>query len=112
MTQSRQMPIGKPTDSAHRLGSSTPPRTGSEKRARTLPLIYKSMLAHAFALQHLRGERSALCSLRIGLPTISSTTDHDAVQRWLLHGRLGTALKTALVSDRSSTSNESVRESS
>jgi hypothetical protein len=112
MTQSLQMPIGKPTDSTRRLGSSIPPRTGSKKRARTLPLIYKSVLAYAFALQHLHGKRSALCSLRNGIPTISSTTDHDSVQRRPLHRRLGTALKTALVSSRSSTSNESGRESS
>lgn len=112
MSQSRQKPIGKPRDSARRLGSSIPPRTGSKKRARALRLTYKSVLTHAFALQHLRGERSAPCSLRVGVPTISSPTDYDTVQRWLIHGNLGTALNTAPASKRPSTSDDSARESS
>jgi hypothetical protein len=112
MTQSRQMLIGKPKNVAGRSGSSTPPTRGSKRRARTLPLIYESVLVYAYALQHLRGERSAPCSLRVGIPTISSPTDYDTVQRWLIHGNLGTALNAAPASKRPSTSDDSAREPS
>jgi hypothetical protein len=116
MTQNRQMPIGKPTDAARRLGridkshdSAMPPRAGSKKRAQALPEIYEFVLIHAFALQHPPGQRNAMPSLRAGTPTISSTAYHDTVRRWLLHGRGGTVLKAAQVRKRSTTSDNSAR---
>ena len=111
MTQSRQMPIGKPTDSARRLGSSIPPRTGSKKCARTLPLIYESVLIDVYALQPLRGQRNELRSLRTGTPRISSTEYRDTGQRWLLHGREGPVLKAARFIERPTISDDSARES-
>jgi hypothetical protein len=111
MTQSRQMLIGKPTDSTRRLGSSIPPRTGSKKRARTLPLIYESVLIDVYALQRPRGQGNELRSLRTGTPTISSTKYRETGQRWLLHGRVGPGLKAGRFRERPTTSGDSARES-
>jgi hypothetical protein len=103
------MPIGKPTDSAHRLGSSTPPRTGPKKRARALPLINESVLIDVYALQRQRGQRNELRSLLTGTPTISSAKYCETCQRWLLHGCVGRVLKAARFSERPTTSDDSAR---
>lgn len=106
MTQSRQAPIGKSTDSARRQGLSTPTRTDSEMRARTLPLVYKSVPVYTYALRRPRGQRNELRPLRMGNPTVGSTTYHDAGQHCSSHGRVDMAHRAAPVREHPPTSDD------